>query len=220
MRITALKPQERAPERVNVFVDGTFRCGLAYEIAYGASLRVGDEVSEELLASLERKDTLWKAREAALNLLSYRARTRSELEQRLRRKEFPEDVVEACVSELVEKGLVDDEAFAESFIRDRVRSRPRGARRLVQELRAKGVDVETARAMVERTLEAEAVSEVELAREVAEGWARRAYGAKSGASTPDARDARRRLYGHLARRGFGGEVIRTVMDEVLGEHGD
>ena len=104
MRITALKPQERNPERVNVFVDGTFRCRSAYEIAYGASLRVGDEVSEELLASLERKDTLWKAREAALNLLSYRARTRSELEQRLRRKEFPEDVVEACVSELVEKG--------------------------------------------------------------------------------------------------------------------
>ena len=220
MRITALKPQEHHPERVNVFVDGEFRCGLAVEIAYGAGLRVGETVSEEMLETLERKDLLWKAREAAFNLLSYRARTESELRQRLRRKDYPEDVVEECVAELVEKGFVDDEAFAASFVRHRVRAKPRGVRRLVQELRAKGVESETAAAVVDRTLDDENVSELDLAREAAEGWARRALGAgvragASGRDAPDPWEARRRLYGYLARRGFGGEVIRTVMDEVL-----
>lgn len=223
MRITALEPQAHHPDRVNVFVDGAFRCGLALEIAYGGGLRVGDEVTEERLAELERKDLLWKAREAALNLLSYRARSEAELRQRLRRKEFPDDVVEACLTELVEKGFVDDAAFSASFVRDRVRGRPRGSRRLVQELRAKGVELKTAASAVEETLAAEDVTELELARDAARAWARRAFGGRGRPAQMDAESrlaARRRLYGYLARRGFPGEAIRTVMDEVLRPNGD
>lgn len=223
MRITALEPQAHHPDRVNVFVDGAFRCGLALEIAYGGGLRVGDEVTEERLAELERKDLLWKAREAALNLLSYRARSEAELRQRLRRKEFPDDVVEACLTELVEKGFVDDAAFSASFVRDRVRGRPRGSRRLVQELRAKGVELKTAASAVEETLAAEDVTELELARDAARAWARRAFGGRGRPAQMDAESrlaARRQLYGYLARRGFPGEAIRTVMDEVLRPNGD
>ncbi|HEX7117655.1 MAG TPA: regulatory protein RecX [Longimicrobiales bacterium] len=225
VRITALKPQAHHPDRVNVYVDGEFRCGLALEIAYGGGLRVGDEVAEATLAALEREDLLWKAREAALNLLSYRARSEAELRQRLRRKDYPDDIVEACVAELVEKGFVDDAAFAASFVRDRVRGKPRGARRLVQELRAKGVAPETAAAAVDGTLEAEEVTELGMAREVAAGWARRSLGRQTarragGDPAEDRLAARRRLYGYLARRGFSGEVIRTVMEEVLPHRGD
>ncbi len=224
MRITALEPQAHHPDRVNVFVDGAFRCGLALEIAYGGGLRVGDEITEERLAELERKDLLWKAREAAFNLLSYRARSEAELRQRLRRKEFPDDVVEACVADLVEKGYVDDASFAASFVRDRVRGKPRGSRRLVQELRAKGVEPDTAASAIEETFAAEDVTELELAREAARAWARRAFGGRTTApaeSDSESRQAaRRRLYGYLARRGFPGDVIRTVMDEVFSRIGD
>src|SRR5690606_31067299 len=136
--------QKHHPERVNVYVDGEFRLALAQEIVFRAALRAGDPLSEGRIRELEAEDLLWKAREAALNLLSFRARTADELRRRLRRKEFPAEVVEACVSGLVERGMVDDSAFAETFVRDRVRFRPRGRRRLVQELRARGVDPETA----------------------------------------------------------------------------
>lgn len=223
MRITALEPQARNPDRVNVYVDGEFRCGLALEIAYGGGLRVGDEVTEETLAALEREDLVWRAREAALNLLSYRARSAAELRRRLRRKDFPDDVVDRCVADLAAKGLVDDAAFAASWVRDRVRGRPRGARRLVQELRAKGVDQETAAAAVQETLAAEDVTELELARDAASAWARRAFGGRGAPARMDAESrqtAKRRLYGYLARRGFAGKVIRVVMDEVLRTESD
>jgi len=224
LRITALEPQAHHPDRVNVYVDGEFRCGLALEIAYGGGLRVGDEVTEERIAALERQDLLWKAREAALNLLSYRARSEAELRRRLRRKEFPDDVVEACVADLAAKGFVDDAAFAASFVRDRVRGRPRGSRRLVQELRAKGVSAATADRAVQETLADEDVTELELARDAAEAWARRAFGDGGVARAPKDPEerlaAKRRLYGYLARRGFAGEAIRTVMDEVFGRTGD
>lgn len=214
MRITAIEPQKHHDERVNVYVDGEFRCGLAVEIVRRAGLRVGDETDEAALEGLERQDLVWKAREAAYSLLAYRARTRVELQRRLRRKGFPDDVIETCVASLIDKGYVDDEAFAESFVRDRVRLRPRGPRRLVQELRAKGVDPAVAEPVVEEVFEAEDVSEVELARAAATKWARSHLGteAPQGAAR---RKSRERLYRYLARRGFAGDAVRTAMNEVF-----
>ena len=207
MKITAIEPQTRHPERVNVHVDGSFRLALAAEIAYGVPLRVGDEVTEGLLRELEERDLSWKAREAALNLLSYRPRTVTELRRRLREKGYPEEMAEECVAGLAERGLVDDASFAESFVRDRLRFRPRGPQRLFQELRAKGVDRDTARATLDEVWEQEEVSEVELARQAAAKWRPRAG--------ETSLRARRRLYNFLVRRGFSTDAVREVLDETL-----
>jgi regulatory protein len=206
MKITAIKAQRRQTERVNVHVDGEFRLTLARELVLRRGLRIGDEVTDTLLAQLEREDLLWKAREASLSLLSHRPRSARELERRLARKEFPAEVATSTVQDLADKGLVDDSAFAESFVRDRVRLRPKGKRRLVQELRAKGVAQETAEAAVGEVMMREEVSEEELARAAAAKW--------SPKPNEEPRAARRRLYGFLARRGFGADAIRAVMEET------
>jgi regulatory protein len=206
MKITAIEPQKNHAERVNIQVDGEYRFALAQEILLRSGLRVGEPITERRIRELEHEDLRWKAREAALNLLSYRARTATELRRRLARKEFPPEVAEECVASLVEAGLVDDSAFAESFVRDRVRFRPRGKMRLAQELRARGVDAETARDAIGEVMESEEISELELAREVVARWSPRAG--------EEPLRARRRLYGLLARRGFGGETVRQVMEEL------
>lgn len=207
MKITAIEPQQRSAERVNVHVDGAFRLALALELLLGAGLHVGDEVSEAQLAELAQRDVGWKAREAAYHLLAFRPRTAAELRQRLRRKEYPPEVVEEVVAALLANGLVDDAAFAGMFVRDRVRLKPKGRRRLVQELRAKGVDAETADAAVAQAWAGGGVDETQLAREAAAKWA-----ARRG---EDAEAARRRLYAFLARRGFGSDAIRVVLEERL-----
>ncbi|HEX8244041.1 MAG TPA: regulatory protein RecX, partial [Longimicrobium sp.] len=162
MKITAILPQQFHPERVNVFVDGEFRLGLAAELVLAEPLRVGDEVDEARLAALEAKDRGWKARDAALSLLSHRARSAAELTRRLRRKGYDDEVAEETVGRLGELGMVDDAAFAESFVRDRVRLRPQGRRRLASELRAKGVDAETASAAIGEVMAREDASELDL----------------------------------------------------------
>lgn len=209
MKITSISPQKRNPERVNVHVDGAFRIALAAEIVYAAPLRVGDLVTDAQLAELELRDQTWKAREAALNLLSFRPRTAAELRRRLREKGFDEAIADECAAALEQRGLVDDSSFAEMFVRDRVRLRPRGRRRLVQELRSRGVDAETAGAAIAEVWANEGVSDVDLAREVAAKWSPR--------TGEERLRARRRLFGFLARRGFSGETARTVIDERLPE---
>jgi regulatory protein len=211
MRITGIAPQRRRTERVSVQIDGEFRLALPEELVLRRGLRVGQEITERDVAELEREDLLWKAKQAALNLLSHRPRSARELEVRLSRKDFPPEVTASTIQALAGKGLIDDAAFAEGFVRDRVRLRPKGRRRLIQELRVKGVDPEVAEAAVGEVMAGEDVSEVELARAAAAKWAVR--------RNEEARLARRRLYGYLARRGFSADAVRAVLDEVLPEDG-
>lgn len=208
MKITAIEPQKHAADRVSVFVDGEFRFGLAAEVALAEGLRAGDEVTEARLAALEGRDEAWQARESALHLLAYRPRAARELKRRLSRKGFAADVVDATVERMEELRMVDDAAFSEMYVRDRVRLRPQGKRRLEGELRAKGVDADTAREAIEGVLEREDATELDLARQAAAKWRPRA------GEEPER--ARRRLHGFLARRGFAGETVRAVMEEVLG----
>lgn len=208
MRITALQPQQRSPDRVNLHVDGQFRLALAAELVLAEGLRVGDPLSDARLAALEELDQGWKAREAALSLIAFRPRSEAELLRRLREKGFAPEHAEAAAARMKELGMLDDASFAESFVRDRVRLKPHGKRRLQQELRRKGVDPATAGAAIEDVLDHEETSDLELARRAAAKWRPR--------TGEDPTAARRRLYGFLARRGFAGDAVMQVITEKLG----
>src|SRR5690606_34286699 len=58
-------------------------------------------------------------------------------------KEFPDSVIDRVLDKLRENNLLNDAAFAQSWIENRARLRPRGARLLQQELRRKGISPAT-----------------------------------------------------------------------------
>jgi regulatory protein len=206
MIVTAVEPQRHGLARVNLYLDGEFRTTLAREVVARAGLAAGDELEEVALAELEREDLRWRVREAAISLLGHRARSASELARRLTAKGFPPDVAAACVAELAEQGLIDDEQYARAVLETRVRRNPRAKRTLARELRARGVDLETSEAAVEEMMRSEDVSDLDLARQAVQKWSPR--------PGEDRARARRRLAGFLDRRGFGAETIRQILSEV------
>lgn len=206
-------------ERVQVELDDGRSLNVDAEVVLRAGLRKGDPLDEALEAQLLDSDLRARARSAALSLLSARARSRRELKDRLRRKDFPPGVVADCLDALEEAGWLDDAAFARSMVRDRLRLRPRGPGRMTQELRSKGVSEEVAREAVADVFAEEEVSVSALALEVARGWLRRQPAATRQALLADEfsapRDkARRRFFAFLARRGFSGTVARTALDDI------
>jgi regulatory protein len=210
VRITAIKPQPRHPARVDVHVDGIARLSLAVELVHQLGLAVGEPVDERRLAAAEAADLRWRAREAALTLLGYRARSAVELRRRLLRRGFPAEVVDGIVADLRERGYLDDGAFAASFVRDRAGHRPRGRGRLVQELCARGLEPDEAAQAVEAVFREEGIDEAALASAAARDWLRRGGRRLTGP------EARRRLRTYLARRGFFGDSARAALDAVLG----
>ncbi|MDT8342521.1 MAG: regulatory protein RecX [Longimicrobiales bacterium] len=195
--------------------DGT-ELTLATEDFLATGLRTGDPVDAQLRAGLMEGALLWQAREAALRLLSHRARARRELETRLRKKGFPAALVSRVAGELEARGYLDDAAFARAWVADRLRLRPRGRRALQRELQGKGVDAAVAEAALERVFRERGASEAAIAREVGEGWLRRQPPALAAAllapdRTPEGERALRRFLGFMARRGIaGGAALETL----------
>lgn len=206
-------------ERVRLYLGGSDEpaAELALDLFMRAGLASGDQVSDAELRELTTEDETYRARAAALNLLAHRARSREELRSRLDRKEFPEPVVQTTLGWLEERGYVDDRAFAEAFVRDRLRLKPRGRFGLLRELGRKGVAPEVAEAAIGAVMAAEGVDEEALAREAAGAWARKNRSAlrKASRSKEGRLGARRRLYGHLARRGFAPDAVRAAIAAVL-----
>lgn len=218
-RVTRIEPFGPGGGRVRLYVDGELRCELALPVVAEGGIGVGDVLEPEGIDELAVRDRLWQARDAALRLLSYRARSKQEVRRRLYHKGFEARVVEPCVARLVEEGLLDDREFAAAYARDTVRLRPRGRLGMTRELRAKGVDPAVAERAVESVMHEEEVSEPELAREVAEKWVRRQRADVVRAllappPDPERERVRRRLYDHLRRRGFGGDAVRAALLEA------
>jgi len=148
------------------------------------------------------------ARKILLDMLTGQARSRKELADKLAAKLVPADVTTRLLDRFEEVGLVDDRAFARSWIASRGAGGGRGlARRaLAQELRRKGVDDEVAR---------EALDELDPADEEA---AARALVRKKLRSMRGVDDvtATRRLAAMLARKGYSSGLAFAVIRDELG----
>jgi regulatory protein len=170
----------------------------------------GGEVAPEATEALERSDVGRSAREAALRLLAVRARSEGELDDRLRRKGYDERTSAEVVARLKSVGLVDDEEFARAWIDEKLRLRPCGPRRLVQELLTRRVPRGLAERVVGETFRDH--DEVEVAR--------RALASKARSTQRlDPAKRRARLQSFLLRRGFSYEVTSTVVRELTSESG-
>jgi regulatory protein len=206
--VTAVGPDAEGPGRVAIEVDGARFALVLERVAARLALVPGQEVDRaELARRIERAEGE-TAMELALRFLSHRARTRAEVRRRLERAAFPDDVIERVLQRLVETGLVDDEGFAAVFVRDRLALRPTGVRLLVDELYGRGIARERALPIVRRVMAEEGVTEEDLLTRAAEKKAR-ALGRLAPAT------ARRRLFDHLARRGFPLDDVRACVDRAL-----
>lgn len=182
-------------------------------------LRPGEVVDAQLRARLVEASLRWQIREAALRLLAHRARSRGELATRLRRKDFPSRLIQPVLDDFEDRGWLDDAEFARSWIRDRLRLRPRGRRALTAELRKKGVDAAVIEGALDEIFADPEHSERDIAFTLAQGWLRRqptalAEALLAGGRDPNAEKARRRFQGHLARRGLPGGLIRQALDHL------
>ena len=201
-KITAIEPQKRDPNRVNIHLDGNYAFGLTRITA--AWLKIGQELSEDKIASLQAEDNRERAYQQAMLFLSYRARSESEIRQNLSKHEIPQDVIEQTLERLRENQLADDNQFARAWVENRNTFRPRSRRALQMELRQKGLSDEAAQSALE------GLDEEALAYEAGLKKARRLQ-------SEEWSEFRKKLSEHLARRGFPYSVIASVVSRIWKE---
>ena len=145
--ITKLEVQKRNKQKVNMYLDGEFRCGLTAESVVRNGLKAGDELSEEKLEEILFTSETEIAFNKACDYISRAMKTAKQTSDYLKKKGFDEKVADRAVKKLCGYGYVDDCRYAELFVEN---SGTKGARRLISELTARGVPKETAVSAAEK----------------------------------------------------------------------
>lgn len=127
-------------------------------IFVSSNLRENQEISEEQFRSLYRLERAWRCRTKALEFLATREHNRFELSIKLKKKEYPSDVIAQVLDDLEHEHILSDERYAENFISMRLRKAPEGKPLLLGRLIQKGVDRATAEAAVNRCCDEDAMS--------------------------------------------------------------
>ena len=201
--ITAIEPQKKNPQRVNVYLDGEFAFGLARIVA--AWLKIGQEINDEKITALQAEDEREVVYQRALRFLSYRPRSNAEIRKNLDKHEVPAALIAETIERLERNGLVNDETFARLWVENRNQFRPRSRSYLSMELRQKGIDDEIIRTVLDADVDEEA-----LALEAARKYARRVEGLERT-------EFRNKLGGFLARRGFSYAIIAPIVAQLWEE---
>jgi regulatory protein len=202
-KITGLKVQKRNPNRINIYLDGEFAFGLTRIVA--AWLRIGDELSEEKISSLQQRETNEVAYLKAINFLSTRPRSQVEIEKRLEKYGFDPLIVSNVIQRLQENRLLSDEQFAKLWVENRTAFRPRSHKLMELELRQKGVSDQVIQEAIK-----DAGNEDDLAYRLGSRYARRL-------EHQDWQVFRTRLGAFLARKGFKYETVLPVVQKIWNE---
>ena len=174
MVITKIEYQKKDPERVNIYVDGEFFCGISLNVLAQENLYEGLTIDEQTLDRILKEDLESRFMNRAVEYLSHTIKTEFQVRQYLKNLKFKkkgiwfnEDIqldwdllFEQIIDSLKKYKYIDDEEFAHAFVQSRLNVKPRGKSVLISELLSKGVSKEIA----QRVCDEEITDELEVLR--------------------------------------------------------
>lgn len=207
MKITAITAQQKNNNRVNVMVDNAYRFSLDIFQVSDLGIRVGKEYIEKELVELETESQFGKLYGRALEYCMMRPHSAKEVRDYLYRKTrdsrtktgevkkgVSPEVATRVFDRLAVKGYVDDQKFARFWVENRNMTKGTSMRKLVAELRSKGVE----QSIIERNLgDSERSDDDELQKIIA----------KKRNRYPD----EQKLMQYLARQGFQYDDIKQAL---------
>ena len=145
--ITGILPQKKDATRCNIYLNGSFYCGMKLEVVIKNRLKVGQDVELSYLDALQLESEKATALDKAMTHLSSSMKTRRQVSDFLRKKGYVDAVVEYVLEKLEGYGFVDDEEYARQYAGSA--SKTKGRRLIALELQKKGVPADEAQAAVE-----------------------------------------------------------------------
>lgn len=140
---------------------------------------------------------LQKAKNRALNFLSFRPRSIHETARFLQLKRYSPPIIDKIIAFLIETDFLDDQKFACWWVDSRSRAKPSGPIKLKMELTQKGVSAEIINQITK-------LDYTKLAKAAAQKFATKL-------TQPDPQIRIKKLQDYLKRRGFTWDQISFVL---------
>lgn len=148
----------------------------------------------------------YSSNEAALNLISYRARSEKEVRLKLIEREFGLEDIDKTIIWLKDYGYLNDEKFASDLASSRIRVKHWGPLKISQELALKGLSREVISTVLD---DYDDVLQKETATQALDKWVR-----KHNVTPPlDDKNSQKAIR-HLQSRGFTGQSVFFCNKEI------
>ena len=147
-KVVDIQVQKRRKNRRNIYLDDGSVFGVSEDVFISIPIHIGDTISDQVFNDILESDSKSKIYNSAISLLSYRMRSKSELKDRLIRKNYNEDGIMDVINNLELKGYLDDEKFAYAFAKEKVKNKLIGPAALKFEMSSHKLDLE----LIDRTI--------------------------------------------------------------------
>lgn len=201
MQVTEIKKIGKG-QRYYLVLDEYNKFVIEAEILARHKIKTFDEIDSEKLNQILLENGDLAAFDRAISYLEKNIKTEKGIRQYLAQKGFLEESVDKAVDKLKEYGYINDELFAESYIR--TYSSKKGKKLLAYELSIKGVDKQIIDEKIEELVDNELASCIEILTKYTKGK-------ENNLKT------RQKAYAYLAGKGFSSDVINQAIREILCE---
>lgn len=150
MIITDIKEQLKDEKRVSVYIDNKFAFGITKVDAIFYKLKIGDKITQKKYDTIIAENIFIKARDKALKLLGLRARSRKEIEDKLK-ADYSQEVIDRVIALLEKYYYINDENFARIYSKEKFKLKGWSKKRVAFELRNKGISNEITDKILEET---------------------------------------------------------------------
>ena len=147
MKITKIEAQKNNKNRVNLYLDENFYCGLSLETILKNGIKQGKEIDSSCLEYLRNETEKEIALNNAVGYISKAAKTKKQIRGYLLKKGFEEDTIFFVLKKLEEYNFVNDELYAKQYVK--FKTKKNGKNKILMELKLNGVSEELARDCVE-----------------------------------------------------------------------
>lgn len=213
MKVTKLSTQKKDPNRFSLYLDGSFYMGVSANTVAKHLLYEGKIISEEERDSFVEAEILERFYYRCVDSVNRSPKSERQVRQYIKtvyyRKKgnwFSEDadfeidkISDTIIDNLKRDGYIDDERYAEMFVRSRMRFKPRSSSVIKMELAAKGVSTDSA----ELALDDAEIDDKDMAQ--------KAY-CKRFKDEPFSKDDTKKI-NYLRRKGFSWDVISSLFTD-------
>ena len=191
---------QRNKKRVNIFVDNEFKSGLELETAVKFGLKVGKVIDDAELENIIQESETSSAFNVALNFISAMPKSKFEVKQKLKKKEYSNDIIENTILKLEEYNYINDFEYAKMYISSVSK---RSKREISQKLRAKGISADI---ISELLLEIDDESEEKNAQQ---------YALKYMKNKDINEKSKSNLVANLVRKGYSYDLSMNVLNFII-----
>ncbi|XWN37906.1 MAG: regulatory protein RecX [Balneola sp.] len=204
--IHRIEVQKKNSFRYSLYSEDGFISGVSDATLTKHTLRKGTIIDRQLYEVIKKEEEIWSIREYLIRLLGRRDHAGHELKLKGIKKSYDSEVLDEIISELEDKGYINNYAFAKKYTHDKFKFNNWGPNKIRTQLLSKKIDKRTIEQVFEEEFDYN--SKINTIKQLIEKK-------RPSLLRTDQEKRRKKIFDFLFRKGYDSSIILKEIDGLL-----